>query len=597
MKSSRMTQLTLPLALLAAAAGTALAQPANDNCANAIPVVEGTYNGTTVGATRDGTGSCGSSSTSIDVWYSYMAPFDGQLTLQTCQGATWDTVISVFDGCPSGGGTEVACVDDGCSVQTFLQTSMTNGQLYYIRIAGFGGAFGAFTLNISSTEGTGGGSAGADVVYSDITDISEYGPVGGFRAYSFDTYTCNIGSGNLRWGNSWNGSPAVGFNAYRLHNGRLMQIGLGFCKQACCAAAVTDSRCSGLSCNGVGGSMLGSGCRDFYGSGYNAGQSRLGPRSAVNAFTGAYPIQSTGSGDAIFRRLQVAVTDTDAALFPGAQYIVEGVYSASDDAPANSANAHNNASYKRATNSAGNLTPTGSINVGVPAIQAWRDHGLGANLPDNSVQLGMIDVPDEGRFHYACKVRDLGNGRWLYDYAVFNLNSDRSGGSFSVPVPAGVTITGVGFNDVRYHSGEPYDNTDWTSTVGGGSVTWSSPQTFAQNANSNALRWGTMYNFWFEADRPPTTANVTLGLFKPHTPQQVQFAAQTPSAPPQFGNADTNCDGAVDFFDIDPFLLALFDPAAYGLAFPNCSLTTADVNDDGSVDFFDIDAFLAVLFP
>lgn len=60
---------------------------------------------------------------------------------------------------------------------------------------------------------------------------------------------------------------------------------------------------------------------------------------------------------------------------------------------------------------------------------------------------------------------------------------------------------------------------------------------------------------------------------------------------------DTNCDGRVDFFDIDPFILALFDPAAYLAAFPHCGLDNADASLDGSVNFFDIDPFLALLFP
>ncbi len=57
---------------------------------------------------------------------------------------------------------------------------------------------------------------------------------------------------------------------------------------------------------------------------------------------------------------------------------------------------------------------------------------------------------------------------------------------------------------------------------------------------------------------------------------------------------DVNCDGAVDFFDIDPFLLALFDPAAYAALYPGCN--NGDVNGDGGVDFFDIDPFLTCLF-
>jgi hypothetical protein len=56
------------------------------------------------------------------------------------------------------------------------------------------------------------------------------------------------------------------------------------------------------------------------------------------------------------------------------------------------------------------------------------------------------------------------------------------------------------------------------------------------------------------------------------------------------------CDGAIDFFDIDPFLLALFNPAQYEIDYPDCNLLNADANVDGGIDFFDIDAFLDLLF-
>lgn len=55
---------------------------------------------------------------------------------------------------------------------------------------------------------------------------------------------------------------------------------------------------------------------------------------------------------------------------------------------------------------------------------------------------------------------------------------------------------------------------------------------------------------------------------------------------------DTNCDQRADFFDIDPFLLALFSPAEYEILFPDCSLAQADLNADASVDFFDVDPFV-----
>ncbi len=59
---------------------------------------------------------------------------------------------------------------------------------------------------------------------------------------------------------------------------------------------------------------------------------------------------------------------------------------------------------------------------------------------------------------------------------------------------------------------------------------------------------------------------------------------------------DMNCDGVVDFFDIDPFLLALFDPAGYQAALPHCDLRYADLDGNESVDFFDINPFLDALF-
>ena len=58
---------------------------------------------------------------------------------------------------------------------------------------------------------------------------------------------------------------------------------------------------------------------------------------------------------------------------------------------------------------------------------------------------------------------------------------------------------------------------------------------------------------------------------------------------------DMNCDGAVDFFDIDAFVMALTDPDGYAATFPDCDINNADINGDGSVDFFDIDAFVALV--
>ena len=58
---------------------------------------------------------------------------------------------------------------------------------------------------------------------------------------------------------------------------------------------------------------------------------------------------------------------------------------------------------------------------------------------------------------------------------------------------------------------------------------------------------------------------------------------------------DLNCDGVVNAFDIDPFVLALTDPAGYAAAWPNCDFMNADCNGDGEVNAFDIDPFVELL--
>jgi hypothetical protein len=59
--------------------------------------------------------------------------------------------------------------------------------------------------------------------------------------------------------------------------------------------------------------------------------------------------------------------------------------------------------------------------------------------------------------------------------------------------------------------------------------------------------------------------------------------------------ADVNCDGLVNTFDIDPFVLALTNPTQYAQQFPGCPLLNADTNCDGAVNTFDIDPFVICL--
>jgi hypothetical protein len=59
--------------------------------------------------------------------------------------------------------------------------------------------------------------------------------------------------------------------------------------------------------------------------------------------------------------------------------------------------------------------------------------------------------------------------------------------------------------------------------------------------------------------------------------------------------ADMNCDGAVNFDDINPFVTALISRAGYEARYPTCLWLNGDINDDDSVDFDDINPFVACL--
>ena len=58
---------------------------------------------------------------------------------------------------------------------------------------------------------------------------------------------------------------------------------------------------------------------------------------------------------------------------------------------------------------------------------------------------------------------------------------------------------------------------------------------------------------------------------------------------------DLNCDGIVDYDDVDAFVLALIDEAAYYALYPDGDHLLADLNGDGAVNSLDIDPFIALL--
>lgn len=389
-------------------------------------------------------------------------------------------------------------------------------------------------------------STGPDVIVSDLVVIKKWGTVGNITGYSIGSNACNIGDTPLEWQDDTNRHPVIAMNAYRLRNGKFEQIGMSWLKHGFYALANSDC----CECQDPGSpNFLGIGCSDAYDANLNGIQqgfnnvAGLGPRFEVNAYTGefAFPYTTQGqAGDAIYKRLQIKNADLNPVNNEGALYFAELQYITPDDAAAG--NALNNASYMPiqvgAIQDGGYpLSYAGVPRPMKPAIYAWQEF-------DTGVTITPIDVPGDGRFFLGSKVTDIGNGLWHYEYAVFNLNAHRSAGSFQIAIPDGVRVESINFNDVPYHSGEPFDGTDWPGILSGGLLTWST-QTFAENENANALRFSTLYNFRFNANAPPGTTTGSIGLFRPGATSAVNFSVAGP-IPGGGGPINDNCGEAID---------------------------------------------------
>ncbi len=432
-------------------------------------------------------------------------------------------------------------------------------------------------------------AVGPDVIVSTIgSSYTEYGASGGIGAYAVTTVSCNVGDAIAIWidsGAQPNRHPVIGTQLYRYKtvNGatRFEQIGMSWLKHGFCAADAPQ--CTSINPNGIpsptyvpDGSCdwLGLFATDTYSAGLNASQPGCGPRSEINPWTGAYPYPYVlgaggGSPGGIYKRLQVKNTDLDPAQNSGAQYWTEVVYICTDEAEAQR---YNNYSVRQTTVGAlsggqYNLEFTGSTIPLIPAVQRWAQ-------VDAGVVISFVDVPGDGRIYLARKVTNVGGGQHHYEYALFNMNSDRGAQAISVPLGGGANATSVEFHDVDYHSGEPYSLTDWSATVTpGANVVWAT-QTHAQNVNANALRWSTTYNYRFRSNTAPAPGNVTVTLFKPGTPTQITFTGV--DVPGGSSCPDTDGDGADDCLDGCPNDPLKITPGQCG-----CGVADTDSDGDG----------------
>jgi hypothetical protein len=496
---------------------------------------------------------------------------------------------------------------------------------------------------------------GPDVVTWDITDVPRWGTdvSGAVTAYSVGTTSSNEGDYPVNWID--NGSyapdynvtqhPVISQNMYRLKvygttpntYSRFEQLGQSWLKHGFvstnspggggpnpCSTGTQGPlganlwRYSQQQYQAVGGDVLSVGCTDTYGGGLNGSQGNLGPKNVVNATTGYSDfVEGTETGDATVRgRLQVPSSDVTGQP-AGTRFFVDAWYVTQDDAqfvaPSQTVatNNLNSASWRELSASGmgqSSVPFVGNTQRHNPGIVVWRtvdstvtqvtvdddtmvNPGTGYRHPDGTPIAGNFI---RARFWVAAKATSIGGGLYRYEYAVYNHNHDRAAQAFALPVPAGAAVSDITFHAPQWHSGEPYSNTAWSSARVGDTIVFST-QTFAQNANANALRWGELFNFGFTTNVVPVSGNAALTLFKPSgagQPAGLAVAGVPVPTTAHCGSADFDCDSDVGTdADIEAFFACLAGncPAA------PCT-SNADFNGDGDVGTdADIEAFFRVL--
>lgn len=380
-----------------------------------------------------------------------------------------------------------------------------------------------------------------------------------------DSSLVNVGDTAVAWYQKLNGDyppysndqhPFLVWNLYRVDaDGRIKQVGVSGLKHAFYTV--------NWNCGCAGGHVIYPGCEDTYAQYNNDSTFDLGPRSELiphSAVWGrcgsVYDTNCDGQYDAdgipnslYANRMVVTESDMLPPLSTDARYFFEYWYVVRDDQ-----NIYNTMGYREiqphksgstwSVSLVDNTPPGANFRLG-PVLNLWVDP---ANPPDGSANTEL--ATPLGHARVAAKVTDLGDGTWRYEYAVMNfdyshaqidpahatepnikVDSNHGFDRFSVPVAAGVNVSGLRFDDADVDA-----QNDWSVDTSKGAVTWSA------SAGANTLDWGTLYHFEFVADVPPqdgATAHL-VGVatdYEPEQPYDVSILA------PQVPNDTIFADG------------------------------------------------------
>ncbi|MFZ4575817.1 MAG: DVUA0089 family protein [Phycisphaerales bacterium] len=143
-------RLAIGLAAMLIASGAAHGQATN-SCAAAPTIGVGSWEYDLHPATNEGNsvGQCGETDTAPDVWYKFVAPSNGLLTVSTCGRTPDDTVLGIYLDCV----TPLACNDDDalCGLQSSVFAVVPTGETRYIRMAEYNGGVHTGIIDVTFT--------------------------------------------------------------------------------------------------------------------------------------------------------------------------------------------------------------------------------------------------------------------------------------------------------------------------------------------------------------------------------------------------------------------------------------------------------------
>ena len=344
--------------------------------------------------------------------------------------------------------------------------------------------------------------------------------------------------------------PYLVWNLYRLAaDGTIEQVSRSGLKHA---FATSNEQCSEPCFNSH---ILGRGCQDLYDAGSNDFGFALSPRSEVIPARGVWgrcfsvyddTLASTGNvqpgcdgqqdsppNDDFYRhRLAVRESDVDAALNPGATYLIDAWYVVRDDR----AIYNTMGSRSLAPQFGGASWTPGALG---PFVQgAVIDRWLAAAPAGSRVHRAELSTA-EGTVVIATRVRQLPDLRWRYDYAVMNFDFSRAATEGSepnlrvlrnqglnavvFPLANGATVDASQFLD-----GDQTAFNDWTLTSQPASIGWST--------GVSTLDWGRLVSFSLTSASAPGVGAVQLSVAEAGSPAAYTLAAPVPDAVALFGS-------------------------------------------------------------